>query len=351
MKRCYVLGAGFSKACGLPLASELTAKVCDWWRHVIPTEVNPPPYPSEQEQNLMRSLFPCYDLKQRWPYFEKLLTALDEWEDYRASCGNDSEQAVRCFRKSLLKGLFMLLRERVDAARKADGLSVVKTFLKRACDERSTIVSFNWDCLLEVAARDLELGISYQASRYEERTVNKAVCVAKPHGSLNLSELPIQDYKEKEKNGHLFGVQREWPPEGTDTDTVIVRDPNPGGNRGVTDVWGPMVIAPTVKKSYQSPWIKLQWRVALDMVQNAQEIIVIGYSLPPTDIRPRLLLQLARFRRDGIAIRFVDPSKEKEMDDLKERVGEVVGDLVEYTNKRWEESDLVTPYSIQDRNK
>jgi hypothetical protein len=334
MKRCYVLGAGFSKACGLPLASELTAKVCAWWRDWRSMGNDRRPFPNEQEQDFVRHLFPRCDFKQHWPDFEKLLTALDEWEDYRASCGNDSEQAVRCFRKSLLKGLFMLLRERVDAARKADGLSVVKTFLKRACDERSTIVSFNWDCLLEVAARDLELGISYQASRYEERTVNKAVCVAKPHGSLNLSELPIQDYKEKEKNGHLFGVQREWPPEGTDTDTVIVRDPNPGENRRVTEAWGPMVIPPTVKKSYQSPWIKQQWCLALDMVQNAQEIIVTGYSLPATDIRPRLLLQLARFQRDGIAIRFIDPKS----DDLKGRFEEVVGKKdAKFTPEPWEE--------------
>ena len=58
---------------------------------------------------------------------------------------------------------------------------------------------------------------------------------------------------------------------------------------------------------YDSPWLDLQWRRALDMLRQADEIIIIGYSLPPLDFRPRVLFQAAVVDREP-RIRLVAPN-------------------------------------------
>jgi hypothetical protein len=68
------------------------------------------------------------------------------------------------------------------------------------------------------------------------------------------------------------------------------------------------------------------------MVRTAEEIIVIGYSLPHTDIRPRVLLSLIRFKREKkISIKLIDPEGES----LRVRFENVVGAPLEIVNERW----------------
>lgn len=119
-------------------------------------------------------------------------------------------------------------------------------------------------------------------------------------------------------------------------DKVIVRAQNPADalNRIVYPFENALIIEPTAKKSYLSSWINLQWHIALDMVRTAEEIIIIGYSLPPTDIRPRILLSLIRFRREKcIPIKLIDPKGES----LRNHFKNIVGSPLEIVNERWED--------------
>jgi hypothetical protein len=122
------------------------------------------------------------------------------------------------------------------------------------------------------------------------------------------------------------------------TNTLVLRTQNPAKDpKGMVYTFGPIVIPPTAKKTYQSPWINGQWHLAVDMVRNAEEVVIIGYSLPVTDIRPRLLLQLARFRRDDrIPIRLIDPKG----DVLKAHFESVVGSPMEVVARPWESMAL-----------
>jgi hypothetical protein len=283
----------------------------------------------QNERDLLHHLFPCCDLEKTWPHFEELITVLDEWQDYNRACGGDGDSFVDGFRKGLIDALNDLLCEQVDAARRADRLNIVQSFIRRVHDEQSTIVSFNWDLLLEVAAQDIGLGIAYQ-----EKIIEDGVCVAKPHGSLNLAELPEQKYEE---NKHAINVlprdmKIEWRHE--QTKTLVLRIQNPANDpKGVVYTFGPIVIPPTARKTYQSPWINYQWHFALDMMSKADEVVIIGYSLPITDIRPRLLLQFARFRRNKlIPIRLIDPRAE----DLRSHFEGVVGSPLEIISQPWE---------------
>ena len=58
----------------------------------------------------------------------------------------------------------------------------------------------------------------------------------------------------------------------------------------------PLLIAPTLLKSYDNPFISTIWRQSEDALAQADKIVIAGYSLPQADIifRTRLIRALAR---------------------------------------------------------
>jgi hypothetical protein len=189
-QRCYILGADFSKACGLPLAGELTASIFKYC-HDRDAELGPeefdPQGVKQQQWEFLQFLFPGHDLDTNPPGFEDIIVVFDEWMDYDRACGGDGAPFVEHFRESLMHNLHHLLREQVDGTRKEGRLNQVQSFLRRVHDEQSTIVSSNWDLLVEVAAQDIGIGIAYQKGK---EPIKDSIYVAKPHGSINLAELP-----------------------------------------------------------------------------------------------------------------------------------------------------------------
>ena len=331
-KRCYILGAGFSKACGLPLASKLTEAVMRYCNNQD-AELGPDAFREtiEQQRTFIHELFPQCDLNTSYPDFEELITVLDEWEDYRRACGGGTDEFIHNLKTSLLQNLNALLCDEVSEAKKTDSFKSVQGFVKRACMEQSSIVSFNWDLLLEVAAKSIELEVVYQKPRAEDV---KALCLAKPHGSLNLAELSEQDWEEKKNaiNVAPRDMKTEWRDELTGIRVLRIQNPATDP-KGMVYTLGPIIVPPATRKVYESPWITRQWCLALDMVRNAEEVVIIGYSLPETDIRPRLLIQLARFRREkDIPVTLIDPCGEK----LRTRYEHILCKSFKIIDQNWE---------------
>ena len=329
MKKCYILGAGFSKACDLPLASELTAQVFDHLHNDLVRKLNPQLI--EDRRNFIRALYPGFDLETKWPDFEDLITLLNEWDDYRCVCGDD-DTFVPHFKTGLIKHLAKLLCKHTNDSHSACKLGIIKRFLKKVHDEQGNIISFNWDLLLEIGAQELGIKINYQ-----KQASNSEISVSKPHGSLNLAASQ-KDYLEKGAfNIHSLDTELEY--DGGDKFILRAQNPTDALHRIVNPFENALIIEPTAKKSYLSPWINLQWHFALDMVRTAEEITIIGYSLPHTDIRPRILLSLIRFKRDKyIPIKLIDPKGES----LRERFENVVGAPLEIVSKSWEDIKLGT---------
>ncbi len=307
-RRCYVLGAGFSKSCRFPLARELTEEVL---QHVASendpgiAELIAPTL--DAWKDCLRHLYPTCDFQNIWPDFEDLITVLDESEAYRASYEIRPPRVGLMqpahLKKVLLKHLGLLLCEKLSTC-EAEALGVVGQFVQRATDAQHAIVSFNWDLLLEASAADAGLPVSYGGH------VQGGLQLAKPHGSLNLAKTTAQRFEEMQNSINVRELQEEW--NAPDSDELVVRATNPldAVNR-ILHVFGNqdvLLVEPTARKSYQSAWLDLQWRRAMDMLRSAEEIVVIGYSLPLTDFRPRILLQLAGLSRDEQPrIRLVDP--------------------------------------------
>ena len=323
MKRCYVLGAGFSKDCGLPLASELTENV---FKHVYPKNFFQPTI-RDAYLGYLRYLYPDCDLENKWPDFEDLITVLDECEQYRVdyegtanACDPPNPQH---FKARLLKGLCKLLCRKISAC-SLDQMELIKCFIRQVMEDGSTIVSFNWDLLLEIACKKLGISVSYDGK------ISEGIQIAKPHGSLNLAEISRKHYDRAKDSINFHSIYIDWE----ENEKIVIRacDPSDAANRIINPTGATLLVEPTARKSYISGWIQLQWQRAFNMLRQAEEICVIGYSLPDTDFRPRILFQLAGVNRDNCPrICLVDPKADK----VAERYKKFINLSVELVNNTW----------------
>jgi hypothetical protein len=318
MKRCYILGAGFSKELGLPLARELTQAVfchaSDFWL----------PGVRQNYLDFLIQLYPQYDFDKNWPDFEDLITILEEWDSYRIAC-NGKDPLPAHLKNVLLKNLGILLCERTTRSHSKCKFKPVEDFLQKVKEEQSSIIIFNWDLLIEIAAQDLGFRVSYSTD-----TTSSEIRIAKPHGSLNLAEVKEKQYERMKSSINVHSLDIEWK----QGEILVVRacDPLDVEHRIIHPFENALFVAPTARKSYSSKWIQLQWHRALDIVRKAQEIIVIGYSLPNNDIRPRILMRLAEFsRHEEIRFKLVDP-KAKE---LKLRYQECIRASIDPVSSPW----------------
>jgi hypothetical protein len=317
--RCVILGAGFSKSCGLPLARELTPAVWRSRARKDPTDTSPHPQPRapgdfgyEQvsiEHETIKLLFPDRDCDpardDSWPDFEQLITSLDEMSQYQRSFerisgttwANTAEQA----KSTLVRHLGMRLSERTDEAVRR-GLEPVKRFLELLSPDSDRVISFNWDVLLEIAADDLRIPVHYHDGQ------GAGLCLAKPHGSLNLVDSSAAEYKDAKGAINVYGLDTELQYDDGEA-RIILRARNPR-HAWIRHEWASerIQVEPNLRKRYDRRWLELQWARTLGMVLHADEIIVIGFSLPQADLRPRILLQLSRLNRAQLPdLTIVDP--------------------------------------------
>jgi hypothetical protein len=263
---------------------------------------NPLEWATSQWISFLRKLYPCCDFKEIWPDFEDLITVLDEWELYRAAVQN-TQTPRGSTQPSHIKRVFLthlarLLCE-ITPAKSESSFSTVRQFVRKCAANRHTVISFDWDVLLEAAAFDENIAACYN----EEHS--SGLFQAKPHGSINVAHIEPQFAT---KWGGMSGVTVLQ--EGTDSLVVCARNPretknwiiDPLGvaNNNYSDSQTPsgaLLVEPTARKSYEIPWLVQQWRRAFQFARAAEEFVIIGFSLPSTDYRPRVLLQLAGIDR------------------------------------------------------
>jgi len=258
-------------------------------------------------KDLLRGFWPGATTQSEWPDFEEVITILDEWGQYRSAYEWTHEREADLpgpWQKTcLLCSLAQLLCDQADAIPQ-DQCTLIECFVRHLVKGGHDVITFNWDLLLERAAQEIGVDVSYGGWQ------KSGIQVAKPHGSLNLIEV--------EQTGQLkltvpFNLQQRLYRDWTDGSTDVGRFRNAKDtmiSRGVDyDANPPLIVEPTARKQYTSKWVVLQWRRAFEMLRRSDEIVVIGFSLPPTDFRPRMLLQFAAQNRDSI-LRFlvVDPN-------------------------------------------
>lgn len=146
---------------------------------------------------------------------------------------------------------------------------------------RITVITLNYDCVLEYACYCLGLPFTYH------RDAGEGLEILKLHGSSNW----VRCRKEECSHyGHLtISEIKHCPAEQDANDGFIERV------RSVCEACGnqlsPLIIAPTWAKSFDAE-LKKTWTRAVEAIADAEVLIVVGISLPESDAHLRELLHI-----------------------------------------------------------
>lgn len=195
-----------------------------------------------------------------------------------------------------------------------------------------TVISFNYDLALDYAltVRGLELDYGLDKDSKKENKAN-VVTVLKPHGSLNWlinkSTNEVEPYRIQPLDPRSYrrrlGV---YDLESIPIDTMeLLHGPDAWGEKPVPE---PMIVPPTWSKGQYQETLVPVWRSASQSLGAAENIFVIGYSLPPSDHFFRAFFALSTIT-DTIIERFwlFDPS------DISPRFQSLLGPAINHREK------------------
>jgi hypothetical protein len=349
---CYILGAGFSKPLGLPLACELTEQVVRYrWRDV--TKGTGPDTPlllhagpgvqgsfgveqAQRELNLVGRLMPehrcSFDDPSTWPDFETLLTMLDDAAKFERDVVNEHVKGPQLemdhLRRRMMSDLRAMLGEKISAIT-SERRELLIRFVQKLRPGLDSIVSFNWDTLIEIGAAAIGMEVSTGGT-------GAALSLIKPHGSLDLVEITEDRWEELRSSVNVIELDVANRHEINGRRHLLLRCQNPAsvGDR-IDGVFGDaLLVAPNRRKEYVSPWIREQWRIALRLIRGADEIRIIGFSFPEADIRPQLLINWGlRANPRTRQVTVIDPTTD---DQLARRIEAAAGHPVQLVRSSWQ---------------
>jgi len=216
-------------------------------------------------------------------------------------------------------------------------------------ERRDTIISFNYDLLVEESLENLGIpycygGLGqdianfecsgprpdmYQMSSFSDQLPEETIRIIKLHGSTNWMINPYQNVKDGETTGQ---------PRQTYSPLLIVKD-------RYKDLWelsprertnesshSPLLLItpPTWNKrlrEFGSPLSRV-WTAATESLSTATRIIIIGYSLPFTDPHFRYLLGAGLYGNISLEkIIFVNPSlaqEHEEKEEMEKRISSLI---------------------------
>jgi hypothetical protein len=160
----------------------------------------------------------------------------------------------------------------------------IEEIFKYSKDNQSTFISFNYDLSLDYTLLFMNKEFNY-CLREDEK--NESIQLLKLHGSINWFKctkcnnlIPqkrvlrgtcfVTDDKTLSENSYLLAyqlVEGQCCPKCSEILSVI-----------------PFIVPPTLEKTRYHKEIKNVWKKAADVLSKADNIFVIGYSLPETDI-------------------------------------------------------------------
>jgi len=165
---------------------------------------------------------------------------------------------------------------------------------KKSFNENS-IITFNYDLLVEDALRKLSVPFNYGIDLKNIDTSNQ-VEVLKLHGSINWGKPPSSTASYVIHNSYDELLNRQQSPQ---------------------------LVPPTWRKIFTGP-LRQIWDNSLKSLEKATRIIVIGFSIPPTDNHFKYLI--AAGLQNNISLReivFINPDKEQ----IEQRVSDLFGDV------------------------
>jgi hypothetical protein len=285
--RVYFVGAGFSKALGLPNTAELLTEVhqlSEGSSHWGVSRNMP-----ERLRRAYRYFYPAQG-KNFQPPVGDFFMVLATYEAIAAR-GLPQGFSDHTLLSDLRFAIANILSTRTKAVDKE--LGSTHEFLDEAIQPNNVIITSNWDFLLERAAQ--RRGVPFRLRWYDDES---AVTILKLHGSA--------DWTAKEKAKKAWSTDnyyrlKDLVNSGTSRHDSIAGKPIARSHaienwsrayqtiKGAT--YDPYMITMARGKSEQLDVLMNVWSDAYNVLSRARELDVVGYSMPEDDTEIRTLLR------------------------------------------------------------
>lgn len=274
-RRVYILGAGASAACGIPVAKDILRAAMLKLRSDSAEK-------AREVHKLLAYLYPGFDRHLRtYPNIEDFLNLLEMAKQFNTEDFIKSsvwpKARLRAVNDITLKAVTDYLW---DFMQNKETYKLIRDFAEEAIEPGDVIITFNWDTTLEHALhlhRD-EPTFVYTYSRPRKKD---ELTVLKPHGSIDWFR----------RNDLPKGIKKEDLEVLDESLTAFTRfdfRKNPDLAHRT-----PVIVPPVSTKDFKFSFLKETWVSVYWAVSQATELYIIGYSLPPEDQFARLVLRRA----------------------------------------------------------
>lgn len=313
-------GAGFSKSVGLPLQRELLEGVV------------PPDIIRIHNFFMGRPLDASADL-------EEFLSSID-FDDMIASKKERSQEPLNS--QTYLSGFAAFLFDRLHSMARLPQETKHQFWKKVAvlADVSDTWITLNWDTLIEIQLWALGHRIRFHGRDKRFKRVLKL------HGSIDwykpTSELP--ELFDSDLFVKVFRGYVRYKPLSEEPNFLMI----PEKIAHLFNKIPPAIVAPTHLKALPSAEFRAIWAAATHALAFAKHIVIIGYSLPPSDTLTRLLLSNSLRNRlridaeDQPRVTVIDPDPTGV---VRSRYVDLFGDPIEFLQSPFLDVD----FDIRDR--
>lgn len=301
----YILGAGFSRDAGYPLMYDFLDRMRDCLDSLPPSDEHPDRRAIEQvfafrrqaagaayrmklEAENIEQLFSLASAQSRKVAVDDIIRAIAATLRYAESTRRDARFNLFTLDPNLHRGCMAQTGWRPDQNDANNTFQVPAYQIFAAllngeyCDPesngRNTVISFNYDVILEKALEELGFTYSYPGAIITSGN-ERDLPILKLHGSINWGQVPAS------QGG---------------SSSIAVSPDNPLELPPHTDV--PILTPPTWNKSGSARLAT--WDCAVRAIEEATRIIIIGFSMAPTDIHFKYLMMAGL--QDNISLRSFD---------------------------------------------
>ncbi|RUX97537.1 MULTISPECIES: hypothetical protein [unclassified Mesorhizobium] len=308
-----VVGAGFSRNAGLPLASAFTSALLNTTRLNL---TGPSNALVRFVEDFVNATFAEGQsaLAEDWPELEDVFTLVDLSANTGHHLGNYSASELRLVRRAMLVRMILMLSQHYTRAQRSPNADwrQLERFFREFDESQTAVLSMNWDTVIEAGlARTQGLdridygcdatGVDFQTNgqlRTRRPNSRTRVMLTKPHGSVNwlycdaCRDVFWMPPSSVSKAAQILFREQDWRAVANRT---RLRQSNPVrgpacphcGNHAL----GTRFATFSYRKALDFPMHAASWRTAERHMRDATHWIFFGYSMPSADFEFKYLLK------------------------------------------------------------
>ena len=277
MPDLFILGAGFSKAIhdSMPTMAELSSAVL---------------------KNREKVGLPVAALARLGDNIERWMTYLSQSQPWLKTHENDRNKA---FAGQLREQIKEIIDDRTRSAARSDSPDWLKCLIRAWHERRATVITLNYDTLIERASRELPITDKIKGILAEQMYPPYFANITSRSGVGLWGEGTIATFSYLKLHGST-----NWYYSGRDNfygETIFYSDVPPLGSDLLAEEKAlsarsrdkeALIIPPVTEKTtyFNNETVKGLWYDARVALSNATRVFVIGYSLPISDLGMQLFL-------------------------------------------------------------